>query len=159
MAEYIGTEIPIMKIDINAEPDMKVKSKNGNIYNFAKQTMACAEGVALLEDFGAGETMTWFFPEPELMYVLKGKAEMTYSVAATSHAETKTVNIEAGDCYIIPSGGHVTWKVAPGSPLRRLCVVMPFPQRAIGLRPASAVEKLKPAGDMKGPSVIQPRKE
>ncbi|MFC2032466.1 hypothetical protein ACFLUS_03770, partial [Chloroflexota bacterium] len=70
-------------------------------------------------------------------------AEMTYSMGATSHTETKTVKIKEGDCYIIPAACRITWKVAPGVPLRKFCVLMPFPQRAFGMRRPESVEKLK----------------
>jgi mannose-6-phosphate isomerase-like protein (cupin superfamily) len=101
------------------------------------------EGLVSVEDFGAGETITWMFAEPEVQYILRGKAEMTYSTGATSHTEEKTVQIQEGDCYIIPAGARLTWKVNPESPIRRFCVIMPFPRRAFGHRKPHAIEKLR----------------
>ena len=143
MVERITTEIPIIKIDPNEDPDQKIKAVSGNFYPNTKQTMFWEEGLVSLEDFGAGETVSWFFPEPELQYIMRGKAEMTYSMGATSHTEEKTVNIKEGDCYIIPASARVTWKIDPSGPLRKFCVIMPFPQRAFGFRKPEAVEKLK----------------
>jgi mannose-6-phosphate isomerase-like protein (cupin superfamily) len=143
MPERVTTEIPIIKIDPNQPPDQKIKSVSGNFYPNTDQTMFYEEALVTVEDFGAGEEISWFFPEPEVQYILKGRAEMTYSLGATSHTETKTVTVQEGDCYIIPAGARCRWKVTPESPLRKFCVLMPFPQRAFGMRKAEAVEKLR----------------
>ncbi len=143
MPERITTEIPFIKIDPNEDPDTKIKTVGGNFYPNSKQTMFWDEALVSLEDFGAGETFTWFFPEPEVQYIMRGSAEMTYSMGATSHTEEKTVQIKEGDCYIIPAAARVTFKVAPEGPLRKFCVIMPFPQRAFGMRKPEAMEKLK----------------
>lgn len=143
MPERITTEIPVIKIDPTQDPDQKIKTVSGNFYPNTAQTMFREEGLVSVEDFGAGETITWFFPEPEVQYILRGKAEMTYSLGATSHTEQKTVTIEEGDCYIIPAAARLTFKVSPEGPLRKFCVIMPFPQRAFGMRKPDAVEKLR----------------
>ena len=143
MLERITTEIPVIKIDPNQDPDQKIKTLSGNFYPNTKQTMFWEEGLVSLEDFGAGETITWFFPEAELQYIMKGEAEVTYSLGATSHTEEKKMTVKEGDCYIIPAAARLTFKVAPGSALRKFCVIMPFPQRAFGMRNPDAVEKLK----------------
>ena len=144
MAERITNELPVIKIDPTQDPDQKVKTVSGNFYPNTEQTMFWEEGVVSVEDFGAGETISWFFPEPEVQYILKGEAELTYSMGSTSHTETKTITIKEGDCYIIPAAARLTFKVAPGAPLRKFCVLMPFPQRAVfGGRKPEAVEKLR----------------
>ncbi len=81
--------------------------------------------------------------EPEVQYVLRGKAKVTYSLGATSHTEQKSMQLQEGDCYIIPAGARVTWKVSPEGPLRRLQIVMPFPEQAFGMLRPEAVENLK----------------
>jgi len=143
MPERITTEIPIMRVNLNQSPDQKIKTISGNFYPNTEQTMTYEEAYVSVEDFGAGEDFSWFFPEPEIQYILKGKAEMTYSLGATSHTETKTVMLQEGDCYIIPAAARCRWKVDPAGPLRKFVVMMPFPQRAFGMRKPEAVEKLR----------------
>lgn len=143
MPERISTEIPMIKIDLTQDPDQKIKTVSGNFYPNTVQTIFWEEALVTVEDFGAGETFSWFFPEPEVQYILRGKAEMTYSLGATSHTEQKTVTVEEGDCYIIPAAARITWKVSPEGPLRKFAVIMPFPQRAFGQRRPEAVEKLR----------------
>jgi uncharacterized cupin superfamily protein len=143
MPERITTEIPIIRINPDQPPNQKIKSVSGNFYPNTDQTMTYEEALVTMEDFGAGEEISWFFPEPEIQYILRGKAEMTYSLGATSHTETKKATVQAGDCYIIPAGARCHWKVSPESPLRKFCVIMPFPQRAFGMRKPEAVEKLR----------------
>ena len=143
MTERITTEIPIIKIDPDADgPDFKMETLTGNIYPFSKQTMTYEEALVSLEDFGAGETFTWFYAEPEVQYILKGKAKMTYSLGGTSHTERITVEIGPGDCYIIPTAARITWEVDPSGPLRKFCVLMPFYQRATP-KTYSTLSKLK----------------
>ena len=141
--ERITTEIPKMKVDPNDEPDKRIKTLTGNFYPHGDKFMFYREAVVMLDDFGAGETFSWFFPETEVQYVLRGRAEMTYSLGATSHTEQKTMTVEEGDCYIIPPASRITWKISPESPLRRLEVLMPFPPRAWGMQQPEAIEKLK----------------
>lgn len=142
MVDRITTEIPMIHIDPNENPDQKIKTVSGNFYPNTKETMFWDEALVSIEDFGAGETLSWFFPEPEVQYIIRGKAEMVYSLGATSHTEQKVVTIQEGDCYIIPAGARLTWKIDSDSPLRKFCVLMPFPQRAFGFRLPEAVEKL-----------------
>jgi len=140
--ERITTEIPFIKVNPDEAPDQKIRTVSGDIYPNTKQTMFWEEALVSVEDFPAGETVSWFFPEPEVQYILRGKAELTYSLGATSHTEQKQITVKEGDCYIIPAAARLTWNVDPGGPLRKFCVVMPFPQRAFGFRRPEAVEQL-----------------
>ncbi|MFC2032467.1 cupin domain-containing protein [Chloroflexota bacterium] len=125
MADPILTEMPFMKFDPDQEPDVRVETLSGIYLGFRKNVIRSANGSCALEDFLPGETMFWFFPNDEIQYIVKGKAEVTYSLAGTSHTEQKTMMVEPGDCYLIPRGARVTWKVVPGDPLRHLCFLMP----------------------------------
>ncbi|MFC2031844.1 cupin domain-containing protein [Chloroflexota bacterium] len=126
LSEPALTEIPKIKIDPSQEPDKKVETVAGNFYSYRKSNvLRCANGFVCIEDFGAGETITWMFQHDEFHWIAKGKAEMTYSLAGTSHTESKTVTIQEGDIYLLPLGARVTWKVATGSPLRKICVLIP----------------------------------
>ena len=141
--ETLTTEIPKINISPDHEPDKRIKTLFGNFYSHGDKFMFYKEALVMLDDFGAGETFSWFFPETEVQYVLKGKAEMTYSCGAASHTEQKTMQVEAGDVYIIPPGTRVTWKVAPGEPFRHLDVLMPFPKRAWGAQRPEGIDILK----------------
>jgi len=141
--EPLTTEIPKMNISPDHEPDKRIKTLFGNFYSHGDKFMFYKEALVMLDDFGAGETFSWFFPETEVQVVLKGKAEMTYSCGATSHTEQKTMHVEEGDVYIIPPATRVTWKVAPGAPLRRLDVLMPFPKRAWGAQRPERIDLLE----------------
>jgi uncharacterized cupin superfamily protein len=125
LQEPILTEIPKMKIDIEHEPDTKIETVSGNFYTHKSPLIRTANGVCSQEDFGAGETFTWMFPYDEFHWIVKGSAEMTYSLAGTSHTEQKTVRIKPGDIYLLPTGARVTWKIDPGEPLRHICIVLP----------------------------------
>ena len=82
-----------------------------------------------MENFPAGKTSHWVFWYDEIHYIQEGKAEMTYTLAQTRHTVAKTVTVQKGDCYIIPAGADITWKVDPSGPLKKFCVVMPAPYR------------------------------
>ena len=143
--EPILTEIPKKNIyeNLKFKPKVKAKTLGGNIYAYGPETnMRYANATVSMEDFGAGETMYWAFPlDNEVHLILKGKAELTYSLEGTNHTEEKKMTVEEGDVYIIPRGARMTWKVDPSGPLRKLCVTIPglvVPER----RP-EAVEELE----------------
>ena len=116
------TEIPKRKIDSEATPKYIIETAYGNCY--IGVGVPSPDAVVGIEDFGAGETMRWRFWHPEVHYILKGKAEVSYTLPAW-HDEVKTMTVEAGDCYVIPKGAELQWKVSSEGPLRKFCVVMP----------------------------------
>ncbi|MFC2031843.1 cupin domain-containing protein [Chloroflexota bacterium] len=125
LPDPVLTEMPFMKFAPDQKPDVRVETLSGVYLGFKKNMIVTANGICGLEDFLPGESIFWFFPNDEIQYIVKGKAEMTYSLAGTSHTEQKTMDLEPGDCYLIPRGARVTWKVAPGDPLRHLAFLMP----------------------------------
>jgi len=138
-------EIPKRNINelLKAKPKVKVKTVGGDMYVYdqEKVNMRYANGVVSIEDFGAGETFFWAFPlDSEVHIILKGKAELTYSLEGTNHTEEKKMIVEEGDVYIIPRGARMTWKVDSGGPLRKMCVLMPG--LAVSERRAEALEEL-----------------
>jgi hypothetical protein len=125
MAETNQREIQKIRIEPDIGPSIKIKSVTGNFYGYGPESVIFTPSSgAGLEDFGAGETVTWFFPTDEWHYILRGEAEVTYSLAATSHTEEKTMHISPGDLYFIPAGARLTWKVAPASNLVHFFVVL-----------------------------------
>ncbi|MFC2032439.1 cupin domain-containing protein [Chloroflexota bacterium] len=142
LAEPVLTDIPKVKIyQPEHEPDLKIETVSGNFYPHLEPAIRTANGSISLEDFGAGEAITWMFPYDEFHWIIKGKAEMIYSLAGTSHTEQKTVHIEEGDIYLLPLGSRVTWKVDPSGPLRKICVVIPGVARST--KQPDKVHKLK----------------
>ena len=134
LLEPVLTEIPRMRIDPDQEPNLMFETLTGKYYASSKNFIRSANGRMGIEDFEAGATLTWMFPHDEFHWILKGKAEMTYSLAGTSHTEQETVTIQEGDIFLIPLGARVTWKIDPSSRLRRVAVVMPGPANS-SLRP------------------------
>ncbi|MFC2032468.1 hypothetical protein ACFLUS_03780 [Chloroflexota bacterium] len=137
LSEPILTEMPKVKLmtadhqpEPGLTPDIKVETVSGNFYPYLQPAIRTANGSIGFEDFGAGETITWMFPYDEFHWIAKGKAEMTYSLAGTSHTESKTVIVQEGDIYLLPLGSRVTWKVDPSGPLVKICVVMPGTARS-----------------------------
>lgn len=107
--EPILTEMP--KIHLSAEGDCE-----------AMYTANCA---AQVEDIPAGTELFWFMAKDEIHHVLKGEADLVYSLAGTSHTEKKTAHLSAGDWYIAPNGARITWKVTSSTPMRILWITMP----------------------------------
>ena len=116
------TEIPKRKIDPDASPKYVIETVCGKLYMGAG--VPSPDATVGIEDFGAGETIRWRFWHAEVHYILKGSAEVTYTMPAW-HDEVKTMTVEANDCYVIPRGAELEWKVSPEEPLRKFCVVMP----------------------------------
>ncbi|MFC2031842.1 cupin domain-containing protein [Chloroflexota bacterium] len=135
LAEPALTEIPKIKIDPDQEPDVNIKvAAIADFLAPSKFRLVCANGIASVEDFAAGETITWMYPHDEIHWVIKGKAELTYSLAGTSHTEQKTVTLQEGDIFLIPLGARLTYKVDPSGPLRNVAIAMPFPSPSTMMR-------------------------
>ena len=110
-------------IRLDANPNRKLKMLGGNAFLYPG-TLFTQSSFGALEHFAPGETVTWSFMGDEWHYILKGEAEVTYSLGATMHTEERKMTVKGGDLYLIPAGARLTWKVAPGEPLLHLCVVI-----------------------------------
>ena len=121
MAE-IPNEIIKKKIDADTPPTHVFETEFGNLYMGVN--VPSPEALVAIEDFAAGDTLRWRFWHTEVHFILKGKAEITYTLGPW-HDEKKTFSIEAGDCYVIPRAAELEFKVSPEGPLRKFCVVMP----------------------------------
>lgn len=116
-----------IKIDVDSKPSLKVNTLNGNLY-FRGESICAPQAWVVMEDFAAGDVVRWNFYYDEIHYVLAGKATITYSLASTSHTEQKKMIAETGDCYLIPKGASVEWKIDPAGPYRKICVMIPYLQ-------------------------------
>ncbi|MEW6142349.1 MAG: cupin domain-containing protein [Chloroflexota bacterium] len=89
------------------------------------QGMYNANCTTQVEELQPGVEFFWFFPKDEIHHVLKGEADITYSLAGTSHTEKKNAHLSQGDWYVVPAGARVTWKVTSTMPFRYLWLTMP----------------------------------
>lgn len=87
--------------------------------------MYTANCTAQVEDIPAGTELFWFMAKDEIHHVVKGEADITYSLAGTSHTEKKNAHLSAGDWYIAPNGARITWKVTSPGPLRLMWLTLP----------------------------------
>jgi hypothetical protein len=132
-------EILKVKVDPNRNPTHVTKTVRGDLPGFpADTTIFHPEGMMAIEDFKAGDTIRWTFPHAEFQYVLKGKAELVY-ILPPWYDEEKTLSMETGEACLIPNGADVTFKIAPGEPLRKLCVVMPAYMKYLETPPKNIV--------------------
>jgi mannose-6-phosphate isomerase-like protein (cupin superfamily) len=110
-------------ISPDARPNRRLKTLWGNAYLYPG-AIGTQSSFSAIEHFAPGETVSWSFMGDEWHYILKGEAEVTYSLGATLHTEERRMQVKKGDLYLIPAGARLTWKVAPGEPLLHLCVVI-----------------------------------
>jgi quercetin dioxygenase-like cupin family protein len=110
-------------ISLDARPNRKLKTLWGNAYLYPG-AIGGPSSFGAMEHFAPGETVSWSFMGDEWHYILKGEAEVTYSLGSTMHTEERRMTVKAGDLYFIPAGAHLTWKVGPAEPLLHLCVVI-----------------------------------
>jgi len=108
MPEPIIDEIPILKVSVDGPLDSQYT----------------ANGTAETLDYPANGTAFRFFPQDEMHYVLRGKAEVVYSLASNSHQKQQTITLNVGDFYVIPVGARMTWKIGDEA-LRILRIILP----------------------------------
>lgn len=127
MPEYILTEIPKMNINItDLGPESTIKMpKLGTTHHFPSFGIYTANAIVAFEEFEDGDTISFCPMRDVVALVMKGKAEITYSLAGTHYTEVKKMTVEEGEVYVIPIGAQIEWKVAPGSRFRHLCIMMP----------------------------------
>ena len=135
------TEIPKARIDPNAPLEYMLELPyHGNFY--IGDFVPSPDANVGLQGFPAGEIGIWRFWHPEVHYVLRGKAEISYSLPAF-HLEKKTMKVEPYDCYVVPRGADLEFKVEPGETLRTLYVGMPKEPLFHDMRP-EVLRKIKP---------------
>lgn len=118
-------EIQKIRLDPDIGANRKLKTVGGTTYFYGPGTSIFTKSsFAAMAHFAAGDTAMWAFGHDEWQYILKGEADVTYSLDSTLHTEQKTMHISQGDLYFIPAGARLTWKVAPHSELVRLNLVL-----------------------------------
>jgi mannose-6-phosphate isomerase-like protein (cupin superfamily) len=81
-------------------------------------------GVIAHEAFLAGSTVSWAFWHDEVHVVLRGAAEVSYTLGP-NHRKVVQRSFSAGDTYVIPDGARVTFRIGADEPYVHVCVIMP----------------------------------
>jgi len=103
--------------------------KQGNVVVFSDVGLNESGCIAAFEELRPDIPMKegWPFWFDEFHYVIKGKAEITFTSPPFHEKEEKIV-VEAGDAYFTPIGTIATWKIIGLEPFLHLNVVMPRPE-------------------------------
>ncbi len=124
--EPILDEMPVIRMDTSIEPLSETKSASGSFFLFGKRgSLLTANGLIVMEQFGAGTAITWMYPFDEFHYIIQGEADVTYTLASTENQVEKKMHVGVGDFFITPIGSIVEFKIWDQSPLRRICGLMP----------------------------------
>jgi mannose-6-phosphate isomerase-like protein (cupin superfamily) len=123
--EAITDTIPKIHVDLNDE-QVTLKSLRGT-WSVHPDLIYKTEAFVALENFPAGETVRYIFWTDEVQFYLSGRAELTYTMPRTRFSVAKKMIVEKGDSILIPCGADITFKVDPGEPLSKFCVIMPAP--------------------------------
>jgi mannose-6-phosphate isomerase-like protein (cupin superfamily) len=81
-------------------------------------------GVIAFESFAPGDTVNWAFFHAETHVVLRGEAEITYTLPP-NHNKIKTATARAGMAYLILNGTRARFRVTSAEPYVHVCVIMP----------------------------------
>lgn len=108
--------------EIDEKDLVKIETVNGVLW--IKRCFREPAGNIAVEDFSPGQALRWSYWHDEVHYIIKGKAEITFSMPPFHQTEEKIV-AEAGDAYMIYKGESLTFKVISEEPFRHLCIIMP----------------------------------
>ena len=81
-------------------------------------------GTIGLESFAPKDTVNWAFFHSEVHMVVRGEAEITYTLPP-NHQNPKTITARAGMAYLILNGSRVRFRVTSTEPYVHACVMMP----------------------------------
>jgi len=108
--------------EVDEKDLVKIATINGVLW--IKRYFREPAGNIAVEDFGSGQTFKWSYWHDEVHYIIKGKAEITFSMPPFHEKEEKVI-AETGDAYMIYKGESLTFKVISSEPYRHLCIIMP----------------------------------
>jgi mannose-6-phosphate isomerase-like protein (cupin superfamily) len=80
-------------------------------------------GTVAQEAFPPNSTVNWAFWHDEVHLVIRGEAEVSYTLAP-NHRKVVTRRFSEGDTYVIPNGARVQFRVGE-EPYVHVCVIMP----------------------------------
>jgi len=118
----------IKKIRYEKDKLKRMEFKQGNMIVFADIGLnepGCLAGFEEIRpDIPMKESWTFWFDE--FHYVIRGKAEITYT-SPPLHEKEERIIVVAGDAYFTPIGTCATWRVIGSEIFLHLNVVMPRP--------------------------------
>ena len=131
-AKPIVKEIPKFNINIDdlGPETAVVMPKFGTTHYFLNTGIFTTNAMVAFEEYEAGRTIRWVAHADGVAIVMRGEAEITYSLLATHYTVIKKMTVNVGDVYIIPNAAYLEWKIAPGSRYRHLYIRMPFDPKA-----------------------------
>jgi hypothetical protein len=118
----------IKKFTYDGSKLKRLDFKQGSIVTFGDVGINEPGCIAAFEEMRPEIPMKdwWPFWFDEFHYVIKGKAEITYT-SPPFHEKEEKIIVEAGDAYLTPIGICATWKIIGSEPFLHLNVVMPRP--------------------------------
>jgi mannose-6-phosphate isomerase-like protein (cupin superfamily) len=119
----------IKKFSYKKDKLKKIEFREGKVTVFTDVGLNEPGCIAAFEELRPDVPMkeSWPFWFDEFHYVIKGKAEITFTSPPFHEKEEKIV-LEAGDAYYTPIGTIATWKILSAEPFLHLNVVMPRPE-------------------------------
>ena len=133
-------EILKVHVDPDRGPSKIINTPSGSFTAIAPEhDIFHPEGIMAIEDSLPAKDKRWTFFHTEFHYILKGEADISYTLPPW-HDEEKTMHVKAGDAYLIPKGTEFMWNIYPEEPFRKMCVVMPAQPLYFEVQPVEAKE-------------------
>ena len=116
--------------DLETEPDLEFPFVSGSRFRAANIGIDEPAVQVNLEDFYKGQEIPWTLAHDEVHTVVSGECEIEYHLPPLM-IETGKVIVKAGDCYYMPRGCRVVWRVLSDEPFRHYCICFPNPSYPI----------------------------
>jgi mannose-6-phosphate isomerase-like protein (cupin superfamily) len=116
--------------DLEAEADLEFPFVPGSRFRAANIGIDEPAVQVNLEDFYKGQEIPWTLAHDEVHTVVSGECEIEYHLPPLM-IETGKVIAKAGDCYYMPRGCRVVWRVLSDEPFRHYCICFPNPSYPI----------------------------
>lgn len=105
------------------QPLNRIETINGPI--MLNSLFSEPAGLVGIQEFLPKEPLDWTFQHSEVLVVLEGEAQITFSMPPL-HAQKEKIIAKAGDVLFIYAGERVLFEVISDQPFRHLCVIMPY---------------------------------
>lgn len=112
--------------DLAAEPDLVFPFVEGSRFRAANIGIDEPAVQVNIEDFHKGVDIPWTLAHDEVHTVISGECEIEFHLPPLM-METGKVLARTGDCYYMPRGCRVVWRVLSDEPFRHYCICFPNP--------------------------------
>jgi mannose-6-phosphate isomerase-like protein (cupin superfamily) len=116
--------------DLAEEPDLQFPFVAGSRFRAANIGVDSPAVQVNLEDFYKGQDIPWTLAHDEVHTVISGECEIEFHEPPLMLVSGK-VTVKAGDCYYMPRGCRVVWRVLSDEPFRHYCICFPNPSYPI----------------------------